>query len=176
MPDEPVPFETLLETRLFRVIRQIRQTPRGPVVRDTIQHPGAVTIVPLLEGDRVVLIRNYRVAVQRELIELPAGTLEPGEPPDATAARELLEETGYAAGRIEQVAQLFMSPGILHERMYVFVAWELTLGEMNLDAGEEIEPLILPWNTALQMVADGRIQDAKSVAGLLWCERFWPKA
>ena len=106
------------------------------------------------------------------LVELPAGTLEPPEEPLATALRELAEETGYRAARIEHLATLCMSPGILDERMYVYAASGLTAGEMALEPGEDIRVLRLTWQEALEMVRDGRIHDAKSVAALLYYDTF----
>ena len=160
--------ELLLETKRFRVIRQRHQTPDGVEhIRDTIQHPGAVTILPMVDNDHVCLIRNYRVAVDQYLIEVPAGTLEPGEPPDTTAERELIEETGYRAAKIEKLGMFYMSPGILHELMHLYVATGLTPGETHLDSGEEIENLVVPWNEAVEMARDGRIQDAKSLVAIL---------
>ena len=164
--------EILLQSRRFRVVRRTHRTPDGVEhVRDTVQHPGAVTILPLVDDDHVCLIRNYRVAIDQTLIELPAGTLEPNEPPAVTAARELAEETGFRATRIEPLATFFMSPGILNERMVLYLATGLTAGATNFDAGEEIENLIVPWNDALAMALDGRIQDAKTLVGLLHYEQ-----
>ena len=164
--------EVLLATRLFRVERRKYQTPDGREhVRDTIQHPGAVAILPLLPDDRLCLIRNFRPAVGQTLIELPAGTLEPGEDPLSTAHRELAEETGYQAARIEPLCQILMSPGILHERVHIYVASGLTPGPMQLESGEQIEPLWVDWAAAMQMVDCGEIVDGKTVAGLLFYDR-----
>jgi len=147
-------------------------SPAGQLhVRDTVRHPGAVTIVPVFDDGRVCLIRNFRLSVGATLVELPAGTLEPGEPPLVTAHRELEEETGYRAREIEPLAEFWMSPGILDERMYLYVARGLTPGETHLDAGEEIETLVVGWDEALEMIDRGTIQDAKSIAGLLAYDR-----
>ncbi len=142
------------------------------LVRETIQHPGAVVILPLLSDQRVCLIRNQRIAVCQTLIELPAGTLEPGENPAVTAQRELSEETGYRADRIERLGEWLMSPGILNERMHVFVATGLSPGPTALEAGEQIEPLVVDWSHALEMVRNGEIVDAKTVAAILFYDRF----
>jgi ADP-ribose pyrophosphatase len=164
--------EVLLETRRFRVVRHRGRTACGhEYVRETVQHPGAVVILPVLDDGRVCLIRNYRVAVDRTLIELPAGTLEPGEEPAVTARRELEEETGYQAGRIEPLTQFFMSPGILNERMHAYLATGLTKGPAHPEAGEEIERLLVSWDEALRMTLSGEIQDAKTIATLLFYER-----
>jgi ADP-ribose pyrophosphatase len=168
----PPNSELLLETKRFRVIRQHRLTPSGQTIaRETIQHPGAVVIVPLLDDGRVCLLRNYRLAVNATLIELPAGTLEPGERAEITARRELAEETGYTAARLEPLACMLMSPGILDERMHVFVASDLAAGAPAREPEEEIETLLVSWDEALAMVEDGRIQDAKTIAALLLYDR-----
>ncbi|HUY35102.1 MAG TPA: NUDIX hydrolase [Pirellulales bacterium] len=168
--------EILLTTSRFNVVRQWHPTPDGALhARETIIHPGAVTIVPLLPDGRVVLIRNFRPAVGRALIELPAGTLEAGEDPRHAAQRELEEETGYRPGRIEPLCQFFMSPGILRERMHLFVATELVPGPTRLDEGEQIEPLLVSGDEALAMTSDGQIEDAKTLVGLLWYQ-CWRKS
>ncbi len=161
--------EELLATPRFRVVRQRERGADGREhVRITVQHPGAVTILPLVSEDHVCLIRNYRIAVGKTLIELPAGTLEPGEDPAATAARELIEETGYRAESIEKLREFTMSPGILNERMYLYLASGLTPGPTMLEVGEQIEPLVVTWQQALEMVYDGTIEDAKTLVGLMY--------
>ena len=159
----------LLETRRFRVERVRHRHGDGTQrQREVVRHPGAVTILPLVDAGHVCLIRNHRVAVGQTLIELPAGTRDrPGEPSIETARRELLEETGYRAGQLKPLHAFYLSPGILDERMALFLATELVAGPAEREPGEEIENLITPWETALEMVVDGRIQDAKTIAGLL---------
>lgn len=165
--------EILLETRRFRVLRRKQVLPDGRQhSREVIDHPGAVGIVPMVDDDHVCLIRNYRLAVSRWLIEIPAGTLEPGEPPLDTAARELIEETGYRAAKLTPLCELLFSPGILHERMHLFLATQLTAGETKLEVGEQIERLIVPWEESLEMIRRGEIEDAKTVAALLFCDRW----
>ena len=174
MATEP---EELLVTRRFRVIRQVQKTPDGKLhVRETVQHPGAVTILPLVDEGHVCLIRNYRVAVSATLLELPAGTLEPGEDPAVTAGRELIEETGYRAGTIEKLCEFYMSPGILNERMHLYLARDLALGETALEPGEDIETLVVTWADALRMACDGTIQDAKTLVGLFFYDRLRQKS
>jgi ADP-ribose pyrophosphatase len=163
--------ETLLETRRFRVVRHSYRTRDGREhQRETVVHPGAVMILPLVDDDHVCLIRNYRPSVDQTLLELPAGTLELGEDPRFAAERELEEETGYRARSIERMHEFYMSPGILSERMHVYLATGLELGKQNLDAGEQIDNLVVPWDEALAMAQDGRIQDAKTLVGLLHYE------
>ncbi len=167
--------EELLRTRKFRVVRHTLTGRDGkPLVKDVVMHPGAVTILPLLDDGRVCLIRNERVAVGRTLIELPAGTLEPGEDPAVTAQRELIEETGYRAERVEKLCEFFMSPGILNERMHVYVAHGLQAGAAALEPGENIEPLVTSWSDAMGMATDGTIEDAKTLVALLLYDRVRP--
>ncbi len=165
--------ETLFAGERFRVVRRKQTLPDGSQhARDVILHPGAVTILPLVTPEQVLLIRNFRWAVQETLLELPAGTLEPGEDPQETAHRELAEETGYRAASMQLVHRFWMSPGILQERMHLFVAEGLTSGSTRLEAGEQIEPLLVPWPEVLEMVRAGTIQDAKTLVGLMWYDRW----
>jgi ADP-ribose pyrophosphatase len=137
-----------------------------------IVHPGAVVILPIIDADRICLIRNYRMAVDEELIELPAGTIDRGEDPVETARRELLEETGFIAGSIEKIHEFWVSPGILREKMHLFVARYLTAGQQRTEQGEEIQSLVVTWNRALSMIDACEIRDAKSIVGLLLYERL----
>jgi ADP-ribose pyrophosphatase len=164
----------LLVTSRFRVEEVSQPLPQGGLAkRAIVRHPGAVTIIPLVAPDRVCLIRNYRVAVGETLIELPAGTLEPDEPAEVTARRELIEETGYSAGRLTRLHEFFTSPGVLDERMYLFIAEELVDVGAEREPGEQIENLVVPWPTALEMVRRGEIRDAKTIVGLLLYDRVY---
>jgi ADP-ribose pyrophosphatase len=165
--------ELLYQAKRFRVERVTQESADGlRHAKDIVRHPGAVTILPLLDDGLLCFVENYRVAVGERLVELPAGTLEPPEEPIKTALRELAEETGYQAARIEHLATFCMSPGILDEKMYVYVASGLAAGDMALEAGEDIRVLRLTWPEALEMVRDGRIHDAKTVATLLYYDTF----
>lgn len=164
--------ELLHQSERFRVVRRHRQMSDGrEFSRQVILHPGAVAVVAVVDDEHVCLIRNYRVAVERELIEVPAGTLEMGEPPATTARRELEEETGYIAGRLEPLVELLMSPGILNERIHVFVAYDLRPGPAQREETEEIQNYIVRLEDALAMIERGEIQDAKTIAALLLYDR-----
>ena len=165
--------ELLLVGRVFRVVRRATAGADGRShPREIIRHPGAVVLLPVLDDGRVVLIRNFRATVDQHLIELPAGTLERGEDPTDAAHRELAEETGYRAGRMDLLTAFLSSPGILDERMHLYLATQLEPGPTDLQAGEEIESLVVPWEEALKMAHDGRIADAKTLIGLLFFECF----
>jgi ADP-ribose pyrophosphatase len=155
----------------FHVDRMTRREGDRVWERDAIRHPGAVTILPLLDRDHLCLIENYRPTVEQTLLELPAGTLEAGEDPRSCAERELREETGYRAAKLEAMGSFFLSPGILDENMHLFVASELTADLPQREANEQIENRITSWEEALAMIRDGRIHDAKTIVALLRYER-----
>ena len=123
-------------------------------------------ILPLLDDGRVVMIRNFRYTVGRELLELPAGTREPDESPLYTAHRELEEETGYRAQHMEPLVEFYASPGILTERMYVFVARGLTVSEQNLQESEKITVVTFDIPTIRKMLVAGELEDGKTIAAL----------
>jgi len=166
--------ELLLTASRFRVVRTEQKLASGQTRRrEIVRHPGAVVILPLVDADHICLIKNYRVTAGRHLVELPAGTLEPPEPPAETARRELEEETGYHAAQWRFLQTFYLSPGILDERMHLYVASGLTAGAPHREPGEEIENLIVPWRTALEWVDSGQIEDAKTLVGLLLGERLF---
>jgi ADP-ribose pyrophosphatase len=161
--------ELLFQGARFRVERVSQTMPDGSRhAREVVRHPGAVVILPILEDGRVCLVQNYRAAIEQRLLELPAGTLESGEDPADCAHRELAEETGYRAGKMELMLSFWMSPGILDERMHLYLATRLAPGQMALDAGEDIQTQLLAWNEVLDMVRQGRVQDSKTINGILF--------
>ncbi len=142
------------------------------LAKEVVVHPGAVVILPLMSDGTVVLIRNRRYAVGQVLTELPAGTLERGEEPMNCAGRELVEETGFIAGRLQRLMAFYASPGIISERIYAFAAFDLEPATVDPDEGEEIEVVPTPFGEAMDMVRDGSIQDAKTIATLLYYDKF----
>lgn len=147
--------------------------PDGQVVRrDLIQHPGAVVILPVLDADHVVLLRNKRWVVGETLWEVPAGTREAGEPVEECARRELAEETGYTAARWRSLGYLYASPGVMDEKLFLFVAEGLTAGEARPEADEELEPVTVPLAEAVRMCLAGEVKDAKTITMLLLWERM----
>ena len=140
--------------------------------REVVIHRGAVALVPIVDHDHVCLVKNMRYAVRETLWEVPAGTIDRGEHPDTTAARELTEETGYVAGKITKLREWYVSPGILSEVMHLYLCENLTAVGTNLELDENLEPVIFTWTEALAMVHDGRIKDAKSILAILLVERL----
>ncbi|MFN3149248.1 NUDIX hydrolase [Bremerella sp.] len=160
--------ETVFEGVRFNIERVWQ----GERPRDVMRHPGAAVILPLVDSDHVCLIKNYRIAVNQTLFELPAGTLEPNEPPEITAGRELEEETGYRADKIELLTAYYPSPGVMDERMFMYLATGLTMHAPAREEGEEIENHIVTLDEAKGMIQDGRIADGKTIAGLLFYFQF----
>jgi len=140
--------------------------------REVVLHRGAVALVPMVDRDHVCLIRNRRYAIDRTLLEVPAGTVDPGESPDQTAERELLEETGYHAGQIQRVRDWYVSPGVMNERMYLYLCEDLRPGPVDHQLDEELQSVIVPWAEAMSMAEDGRIEDAKTLIALMICDRL----
>ena len=140
--------------------------PSGRVATyEVVEHPGAAAIVALTPEGHVLLVRQFRHAVGRELLELPAGTLEPGESPLACARRELAEEAGRAAGRWEPLISFYPSPGILTEELHVFLAEDLRASEAEREE-EDLRLESLPLEEAHRRIAAGEIRDAKSIIGI----------
>ncbi|MGO8752233.1 MAG: NUDIX hydrolase [Thermoguttaceae bacterium] len=161
--------ELLLKTVKFQVVRRQATAEDGRVhAREVIRHPGAVVLLPILDDGRICLIRNFRVSVGKRLVELPAGTLEAGEDPLHAAHRELAEETGFRARSMELLTSFYASPGILDERMHLFLASGLEPGPTALEGDEDIQPLLVSGEEAFTMIAGGTIQDAKTLIGLLY--------
>jgi len=169
-------FSQVDETEVFEghIIRVAQGTFRAPdgstFTRDLIRHPGAVAVVPLLADGRLVLVRQNRAPSESELLELPAGIKDAeGEPPLETAQRELIEETGYRAGRIEPLTRFVNSAGCSNEEMEIFLATDLTFVGASLQGVEEqhMTTELVPIDDALDLIEKGELRDAKSVVGVL---------
>jgi ADP-ribose pyrophosphatase len=160
--------EPLYEGKLVSLYRDTVQLPDGQqAFRETIKHPGAVAMVPLLPGGDVLLVRQYRTAAQKVLLEIPAGTLEPGEDPLEAAARELREEIGYRPGKLVRLGAEYTAPGYTSELIHLFLATELESARLAGDADEFLEVVRLPLAEGLRRVVQGEILDGKTQIALL---------
>lgn len=167
-------FERTLESRLvyegrlFSVKADMVEISWGKrTLREIVIHPGAVVIVPMLDEETVILVKQYRYAASKMLLELPAGTLEKGEGPDGCAARELEEETGFMAGSMKRLGALYLAPGYSTEVAYFYLATDLVMRDQKLEPDEKIRVIPLKLSKVLEMIRSGEIEDAKTVAGIL---------
>ena len=160
--------KVVAEGRVIKVRVDVIETPDGQrVKRDIVEHRGAVAMVPIDAEGRVILVRQYRHAAGKWLLEIPAGTLDPGEDPLEAAQRELREETGFAAGRIDLIGGCYAAPGYSSEYLYLYIARDLTEDPLEGDVDEEIELEPVPLTEVRKLIASGEIEDAKSLAALL---------
>ncbi len=175
----PMPEDTTTDNQiLFHGtrfdVREVELPKRsgGTIRREVVVPANAVVVLPLLDEQTVVLIRNERFAVGQTLWELPAGTLEAGEDTALCAGRELLEETGYAASEVTRLIEFYPSPGFCTELLTAFLARGLVFRGQDLDETERITTEAIPLNESIQMVRDNRIRDAKTIATLLYYQTF----
>lgn len=133
---------------------------------EMVRHPGAAAVVPLKEDGTVILIRQFRHAAGGFIYEIPAGKLHPGEDPKACAARELEEEIGYKAGKLELLSSIFTAPGFTDEVIHIYQATAMTRGRQHLDRDEVLEVVEIPLQEAIDMIRVGTIRDAKTMVGL----------
>lgn len=159
--------ETLFKGRIFDIRVDTIREGELEYKREIVVHQGSAVIVPVFDDETVALVRQYRHAADGYQLELPAGGIEPGETFQQAAARELEEEIGFRTGKIEKLTEFFVSPGFLTEKMYVFLATELTATVQSLDDDEIVEIVRIPLGDAVEMARDGRIEDAKTIVGLL---------
>jgi ADP-ribose pyrophosphatase len=168
--------EVVYEAPVFYVTSEQVKEPSGVKARrDLIRHPGSVVIMALDETKsepRVLLIKQYRYAAGDEIWEFPAGRIDPGDTPLSGAKRELAEETGFKAREWKRALFFYSSPGFLDETMSVFLARDLIKGEATPEEDEFITAHFFPVSKAVRMVMDGEIQDAKTIAGILWIDQF----
>ncbi len=135
--------------------------------REVVHHPGGAGVVAVFDDGTIPLVRQYRQPTVRYVLELPAGRLDPPERPEECAARELEEEIGVRAGRIEKLAEFFTTPGFCEEKLWVYLATDLTETQQNLEGDEMIEIVRVTFARAFEMIADGEIEDAKTIIGLM---------
>lgn len=158
--------------RRIRVAVDTMTAPDGThIKRDAVLHPGAVVILPVIDAENVCLLRNHRWVIGETLWEIPAGTLEPGEEQEPAARRELQEETGYTAAKWTYRGFMYASPGVLDEKLHLFIAEGLTPGTARPEADEQLEPVTVPLAEAVRMCLSGEIKDAKTITSLLLWDR-----
>lgn len=173
LTEQTIRDEWVFRGKLLQVRRDLVRLPDGASTeREYIEHPGAVMIIALLNDGELVMERQYRYPLRRDILELPAGKIDAGETPLACGKRELLEETGYVASSWRYLATTHPVVGYSNERIEIYLAQGLTQQGSNPGHDEHLEVFRLPLATALDWVREGRITDAKTVIGLFWAERI----
>lgn len=173
MAFETIQSELVYQGKAFNVRRdQVRMPDNQIAILDIVDHPGAVTLVPVDEQDRIWFVRQYRHSTGEVLLELPAGTLEVNEPPEQCAYREVREETGMAAGSLRKIGEFFLAPGYSTEFMYIFLATQLIEDPLQGDEDEFLSVEAIPAGVAFQMAESGQIRDAKSLAALFLARSY----
>jgi len=158
----------LFQGRIIRLVERKLVLPNGRrTTFHIVEHPGAVAIVPVHANGDVVLLKQFRPSIGIEIYEIPAGTIEKGEGPLATAKREIVEETGFKAKRWDKIADFYTAPGFCDERMHVYVARDLTPAKADGDDDEILRPVRMTIDAALKLIRTRRIRDAKTIAGLM---------
>ncbi len=173
MASEPVlKREMVYEGRVVNLYIETVQLPNGKTARrEVVRHGGAVAMVPLHEDGRVTLVRQYRLPAGRDLLEIPAGTLEPGEDPLDCAVRELQEEVGLYPGKLTPLGGIFLAPGYSSEYIHLYLATDLRPSSLTGDDDEFLEVVTMPLDDVLRMIDDGQIADAKTITTLLLVAR-----
>ncbi|MGI9164953.1 MAG: NUDIX hydrolase [Pyrinomonadaceae bacterium] len=171
LPNKPLPqilaSEEIFRGRIFEVTIDTVREGDKTYQREVVHHPGSAVIVPAFEDGTVALVRQYRHPAVRYLLEVPAGTLNRGERPEEGAARELEEELGYVAGRLEKLSEFYVSPGFCEEKMWIYLATEMIETKQQLEEDEIVDVVRLPFSQALEMISAGEIEDAKTIIGLM---------
>jgi len=168
MPFELIKSETLLQGRAFKVKRDTLKTPNGDETKlEIIEHGGSVVLVPVDEDGNLFLVHQYRHAAEQDLLELPAGTRNGAEPFEACAAREVREEIGMEAGKLQKVGEFYLAPGYSTEFMAVFLATELRHNPLEADDDEFLQVEKIPLQKAIELFQSGKMLDAKSLAAWL---------
>jgi ADP-ribose pyrophosphatase len=174
LKEKLVSTETIYEGKIFDVEQRLITLPDGrETIYDIVKNPNACAVVPMDGDGNVIMVRQFRQSAGKVMLEIPAGKLDEGEDIDACAVRELQEETGYIAGKIEKIVDMRVSPGFSTEIIYIYKAENLTLGETNFDEDEFIETEKIPLDTLYQMIIKGEIEDGKTICGVLaiYCEK-----
>lgn len=169
---ERLAIRPIYEGRVVELRLETVRLPNGNVSElEIVHHPGAAAVVPLDRDGTVHLVRQYRHATGQWLLEVPAGKLDGTEPPEACAARELLEEVGQTAGSLASLGPIFTTPGFTDERIWLFLATDLSPARQALQPDEALRVERVPFDEAVRMALRGEVEDAKSICALLRAER-----
>lgn len=166
--------ETVFQGKVFDVRVDHISTPSGSEARiDVVTHRGAVAMLPIDSKGQILFVRQYRHPIGETLLEIPAGTLEDGEEPQACAIRECQEEIGFSPGELIPLGRIFLAPGYSSEQIHLYVARDLQPGKLSADPDEDLHPVALPPRQVLELLDGGKIHDAKTLIALSKAEPYW---
>ncbi|MFC2149447.1 NUDIX hydrolase [Candidatus Auribacterota bacterium] len=169
MKEKTLKIDQVYKGRIFTINRHTIKLPGGrKTTRDIVKHPGAVSMVPVLDDGRIVLVKQYRKAVEKELYEIPAGTREKGESLTACVKRELHEETGYIPGSVKHLMSYYPAPGYTSEKIHIYICRKFTKRQACPEEDENIRVTIMKPGKIYQMIKDGRITDGKTIIAMLY--------
>ena len=177
MPFQLLKSEPVFQGRAFKIRRDHLKTPDGRETKyEIVEHVGSVIIIPIGDDGNLLFVRQYRHAAGKDLLELPAGTRDDdNEPYDVCASREIREETGMAAGKLERIGDFYLAPGYSTEFMAVFLATDLTHNPLKPDADEFLQVEKIPIHKAIEMAEQGEMPDAKTLAALFLAKTYLEK-
>lgn len=166
--EKTITSEKKFEGRIFNVRVEEVELPEGKTgYRELVEHPGGVGVVALTDDNKILMVRQYRKAIEKDILEIPAGKLEPGEDPLICGMRELEEETGYKAKEFISLGYFYPSPGFANEVTHLYLAWGITKGEVNPDEDEFLDVLEISTEEVYDAILKNEINDAKTVIGFL---------
>lgn len=167
MQEKTIKTKNIFSGRILKVkILKVKLPDGNITTREIVRHPGAVAIIPILNKNKIIFVRQYRKAVEKELLEIPAGTLEQNESPLNCAKRELTEETGYKAGKIKKIMEFYPAPGYTSEKIHIFAATDLKQVSSNSEPDEFIKTVIIDKVQIKKLYRAGKINDSKTLIGL----------
>ena len=171
--EKQIETKTVYEGLIVNVRSDIAEIQTGKrVPREVVVHPGGVAIVPVTRDNKILMVRQYRYPMEEELLEIPAGKLSEGEEPFDCAVRELSEETGCAAGKIVFLGEIYPSPGFCRETLYIYLALDLSQGEMNLDEDELLSVEAIGIDELMDKIMSNELPDAKSIIGIMKAKEY----
>ena len=173
MTESTISSRTIYRGRVLRLhVDRVKLANGRETTREIVEHPGAAAIIPILDNGNLLVVKQYRAATHRQLMEIPAGTLEPGESPLSCAKRELVEETGYAARRIRKLFSCYLAPGYSTEKIHFFLATRLIPTKGKQEEDESIATQAIDLRQALRAIERGKIQDAKTISALYYLATY----
>ena len=176
LKEKKITSELVFDGKFLKVYSDIVMLPNGKKgTREWIDHPGAVCCIPIINNNKIIMVKQYRYPLKSQFFELPAGKLDAGESPSDCAIRELEEETGFKANKLTFLSTIHPAIGFANEKMWLCLAENLHQTQQNLDKDEFLETIILDLNEAIMMIWNQEITDVKTIIGLLWAERILKK-